>query len=231
MSHLREAIAAARPRAELVRPERAIRNTARAAARLAKARAQGALVMPYAIGEKVPGKGIFAGKWQPHFFNDMIMGKSFYVYAAPENLRTQMAFGGGRGPARLWSFHDAANEVAGIQNWHGHAGCNLESTAALLDALDDGSYNGGWFIPPIELFTGRNAFGRHIHKHALQKHLNKPGFAPMLTNALHKFWSCTEDPETGKILSVNLATKAVEGCDRNNMPLNCRPMRAEAITP
>jgi hypothetical protein len=54
---------------------------------------------------------------------------------------------------------DTVKHIAGLKNWHGHDGTNYATDKEIYAALKDGSYKGGWIIPPRELLVGTEPDG------------------------------------------------------------------------
>ncbi len=220
MSQLRRAISEAKPVEVILAAEKELEKS-RPGWRRQEAVARGAPVFPYKIGEVVAGKGVFAGPWLPKLSLAEKNSKSYLLFAAPTNL-TDQKFGN----ARLWKFYEAAREVGKIKNWHGHHGCDYVSAIQLYEALKNGSYDGGWFVPPLELLTGRNAVDRRkIHRYPLWQYKNKPGFGFDFRDESVVYWSSTEC-ELDKGWAVNLLVKG-KRAEAKNTHLACRPMRAE----
>ncbi|MDD3371992.1 MAG: hypothetical protein PHE27_09235 [Alphaproteobacteria bacterium] len=100
------------------------------------------------IGKNIKGKGIYFGRWSPVDRKGKSIGKTYDVFAAPEDLPDHY------GKRALLMFNDAAREVAKLKNWHGFDGCDYENDEELYNNLRYGSYKGQWFIPTIDLLYG-----------------------------------------------------------------------------
>jgi len=171
------------------------------------------------IGQMITGKGVFVGTWEPQDRDGNSLGKTFNLYAAPEDIGV------------LATFNDAVRHVAGLRNWHGHDGFNHNvngnaSCAPLYDTLKDGSYNGEWFIPPLDAVQGN-------------LYANKDAFEP--ENALvteygsddaHWYWSCTE-PRVNASLVYGVAFTGGGGGwgHKDTISLSGRVVRAEPVAP
>ncbi|MDD3370549.1 MAG: hypothetical protein PHE27_01860 [Alphaproteobacteria bacterium] len=100
-------------------------------------------------GSFVENEGIFFGEWTPLNDKGQPIGR-YILFAAPEDLSDK-----GGNPLYL-SFEDAAVEVASLHNYCGHDGVFYDSEDSLLKALEDGSYKGGWILPPKAIVNGEN---------------------------------------------------------------------------
>jgi hypothetical protein len=105
-------------------------------------------------GQLVKGKGVFVGVWTPVSPEGRELETKYAVYAAPEDLKQKSG-------AKVWlSFKKAAAQVAKLRNFHGHDGADIKSEADLFEKLESKTYDGGWFVPTMELLSGREAWGR-----------------------------------------------------------------------
>lgn len=93
-------------------------------------------------GDLIPGQGIYLGRYKPKDRNYVKLGKVFNVFAAPEDL-----------PAAM-KYPDAVAYIAELKEWHGFDGTHYLNDGEIYAALKDGSYDGGWIIPPRELLFG-----------------------------------------------------------------------------
>lgn len=143
----------------------------------------------FKIGEAVQGEGIFLGQWQPKDHEGNFLSKAFNVFAAPRDL------------SRKLKYRDALAQVGKLRGWQGHDGENYDSDQDIYAALKDGSYKGGWVIPPRELLSGMAANGprgRRIGHIAqpdnLYDHRNSGAFRETFqTEALPYYWSSTRE--------------------------------------
>src|SRR5580658_1782334 len=99
------------------------------------------------IGEKIEGKGIYIGQWQPKDRTGKSLGKTFALYAAPEDLTDET------GKKLTATFRDTANRMTTLKNWHGHDGGDFTNDATIIQGLAHGSAVGKWFIPTKELLV------------------------------------------------------------------------------
>lgn len=102
------------------------------------------------IGQMIPGKGVYMGQWQPKDRKGNSLGKTFAVYAAPEDLMDES------GKKLVATFQDTAKRVTALKNWHGHDGGDFANDTALYQGLAVGSAVGKWFIPTRDLLAGTN---------------------------------------------------------------------------
>jgi hypothetical protein len=104
----------------------------------------------------VEGKGLYLGKWEPAI-NNKTLGLIFNIYAAPENLRND------RQNSLTFTFSEAVHTLRKLENYHGHDGFDHtggigdsfsfenDTTSILLNSLQNGSYQGEWFIPTLNI--------------------------------------------------------------------------------
>ena len=182
-------------------------------------------------GHLAGDKGIFIGTWQPKDRDGRSLGKTFNVFAAPEDLDPSDTSG-----KNCRTFENAAKEVGNRRNWHGHDGIFCENDTALYSALKDGSAIGKWFIPTRELLHGKDIDGkdsRDKHLYGLQNEGDLKGTftteddapSPMIPN---RYWSCTE--RRGYSTDVWIVRFSDGGGGWNYKGINrmsCRPCRVE----
>jgi hypothetical protein len=99
------------------------------------------------IGDAIEGEGIFVGRYSPKGRDGESLGKTFNVFAAPQNLPETM------------TYDDTVKYIAQLKSWNGFDGTNYATDREIYAALKDGSYNGGWIIPPRELLVGTEPDG------------------------------------------------------------------------
>lgn len=167
------------------------------------------------IGQTIPGKGIFAGLWTPKDRDGNSLGKTFSVFAAPEDLTD------GYGSRVLSQFKEAAQRITALRNWHGHDGGDFANDAALYRALADGSAVGKWFIPTQDLLTD------HLYA-------NKSKIGGLQTNDSGRdvwYWSCTEHPtEADAVRNIRFSDGNGDWNFKHHYRLSCRPCRVEAFS-
>ncbi len=177
------------------------------------------------IGQKVEGKGIFAGLWQP-WGDGRILAKKFSVYAAPEDLADSSG-------QKLLTFRQAATEVVKLQNWHGRDGLDVGGDDALYRLLNSGRYHGNWIIPPRVLLIGTNNRGELMWNHGLYQSKDTGAFAG--TFAAHGqtpqhapfYWSCSLHTDDQKYVTVCFANGLATFDDPNTARNYCRPVWLE----
>jgi hypothetical protein len=107
----------------------------------------------------------------------------------------------------LLTYNDAVKKVASLKNWHGFDGCDFKNEAELMAAFENGTYNGGWFIPPKDLL--------------LKMYDNKDASYRTASGSVlaHWYWSCTERRDNSDVVyNVDFA----DGDDEWNLKGNCR---------
>jgi len=164
------------------------------------------------IGQVIAGKGVFVGTWAPQDRDGNSLGKMFSLYAAPEDIGIRL------------TFKNAVRHVAGLQDWHGHDGFNHDvngnaSCAPFYDALKDGSYNGEWFIPPLDAMQGN-----------LYQNKNALVAARDGGSGSHRYWwSCTEPRNffAPYVYAVDFTDGGAGWHRKDHHELSVRPVRAE----
>jgi len=182
------------------------------------------------IGEMVPGQGIYLGTWDPRDKQGNSLGKIFNVYAAPQDL-TNAA-----GRKETFKYDGALSRIAALKNWHGHDGTSYDTDKELYKALKDGSYKGGWIIPPGELLHGKDLYGKKSQIDNLYDHKDKGALKNSFTATISTgytypewYWSSTQphnDPSA--MQSVNFTNGTQSRFFRDILQLNCRPVRLVA---
>lgn len=166
------------------------------------------------IGQRIDGKGIFAGVWNPKDRDGKSLGKVFNVFAAPEDLTDSS------GRKILFQFKEAAERITALKNWHGHDGGDFANDAALYKAIRDGSAIGKWFIPTRDLLNDK-------------LYANKDMIGGLQTSGLGldaRYWSCTEHrDEKLCVWNTRFSDGDVYGFLKDFSRLSCRPCRVEAL--
>jgi len=99
-------------------------------------------------GQEIPGHGVFIGTWQPEG-----LSQKFCIFAAKEDLTNEA------GKKEVYNYDDTVKRIAELKGWHGFDGTNYANDKEFYKALKNGSYKGGWIIPPREFLTGTAADG------------------------------------------------------------------------
>ena len=118
------------------------------------------------IGQSA-GKGVYIGVWAPRDRDGRSLGKTFAVYAAPEDLTDAS------GKRLVATFKDAARELASKRNWHGADGGDFASDTTLYKGLADGSAIGKWFLPTRDLLVGTDIDGKKVQDDNLYAHKDR----------------------------------------------------------
>ncbi len=174
----------------------------------------------YAIGE-ASEKGIYLGTWAPVNRYGKNLGKIFNVFAAPEDLTDDA---GRTAPLHATA---AIERVASLKNWHGYDGANFLTDGELYNALEDGHYDGAWFIPPRELVDGKNIEDKSVQDDCLLAHQDKGDFKG--TFARTWYWSCTEanDADTFRVALTSFVDGTSKWYHAKSFYMNSRPVRLE----
>jgi hypothetical protein len=167
------------------------------------------------IGQMIPGKGIFAGLWNPKNREGNSLGTTFAVYAAPQDLTDES------GKKVLSTFKDTARHVTGLRNWHGHDGGDFANDTALFKGLADGSAIGKWFIPTRELLKDNLCANKH----------EIGGFQTSGSGLFVWYWSCTEHRDDTSYVWNTRFSDGDDDWDLNDIyRLSCRPCLVEALS-
>lgn len=184
-----------------------------------------------APGEMIAGRGVFIGTWEPCDEEGRSLGATFNVFAAPEDLAD--------GKKQAFSYPDAVKRIALLKNWHGHDGSLYANAAALREALKDGSYEGGWIVPPCEVLSGRDVKGLSVasgniyackDKGVLRGTFKLSAKQQDAREFSHWYWSSTEKKnDTSYVFFNNFSGRDYHSVLRTDYRLSCRPVRLEAV--
>ncbi len=185
------------------------------------------VLTPNQIGMMIEGKGVYMGTWEPKDRDDSNIGKTFNVFAAPEDLTDAS------GTKVLVTFNEAARQVTSLRNWHGHDGGNFANDTALYNALKNGTYNGEWFIPTRDLLCGKDLAGNKVRGDNLYDHRDTGDLKGTFTTAsgsanAHWYWSCTEPRgNSSDVWAVRFSDGDDDWSGKDIHRLSCRPCRVE----
>lgn len=129
-------------------------------------------------GALVKGQGIYLGIYALKDKDGVSLGKIFNVYAAPENL-----------PGQDLNYEDTVNYIANLRLRHGHDGTKYKSDEEIHAALKDGSYKGGWIIPPREILCGKDRNGQSTTPDNLHDSRNKGEFISTFYIKNTSYWT------------------------------------------
>lgn len=171
-------------------------------------------------GTLVAGQGVYIGKYRPMNKQRHILGREFNVFAAPYNLASDRQ-----------DYETTAQRVAQLKDCAGHNGAAYDNREALYEALKDGSYNGGWVIPPIEIF-GKPYFiqdGTALCTDTIYNLRDTgaflesfPGLGQAFAN--NAYWACAEDKDETHADYYDMSNKRHAVGIKLNRFL-CRPVR------
>ena len=186
------------------------------------------------IGQMIAGHGVFIGVWTPKDRAGNSLGKTFNVFAAPQDLTNTS------GQKVVLRYVDAVKRIAGLRGWNGFDGTHYATDKELYKALKDGSYNGGWIIPTRELLVGTNLLtgtdpgGNQTQPDNLYTHKEKGVLKSTFTIATSKsacpdwYWSSTEHRNEPTFVCV---VRFLDGDAvwylKNDVGSSCRPVRLE----
>jgi hypothetical protein len=105
-------------------------------------------------GDYVLGKGIYIGQWQRGDRDGTPLSAVFNVFAAPQDLQDDA------GARVMLTYNDTLEHLSRLKDWKDHDGKAYADDKALFRALEDGSYDGEWVIPPLDVleFIGRQTY-------------------------------------------------------------------------
>jgi hypothetical protein len=191
-----------------------------------------------ALKNPEPGRltpqGVYLAQYTPKDRAGKSLGKVFNVFAAPQDLPDTM------------KYVDAVKHIAKLKDWNGFDGTNYATDKEIYAALKDGSYNGGWIIPPRELLVGTEPDGESgvrkgkvIQPDNLFDHQNKGAFKGTFKTAAARdgsdfpdwYWSSTErrdDPSD--VWDVRFSDGNEDWNHKGHSRLSCRPVRLVAAS-
>lgn len=156
----------------------------------------------YPIGKFIPREGVYIGQWQYKDAQNENLGKTFNVFAAPEDL------------SRMRGYEDTVDLLKDLKNWHGHDGAAYGSCHALYKALDQNTYKGEWVIPPSEMLANNLSPARN--KGDLSGTFQAKAYGDAYWSSTNRFGA--------SMISVNFFT-GNGGLYGDRAPLHCRPVR------
>lgn len=173
-------------------------------------------------GDLISGQGVYLGKYRPLNRKGVSLGKTFNVFAAPEDLPKTM------------SYVDTVKYIAELEKWHGFDGTNYPTDKEIYAALKKGSYNGGWIIPTCDILHGKDVDGKDTTLDNILAHKDKgslKGTFKMTRSSGSEcpdwYWSSTEyRNHPADVWGVRLLS---DGYDdrylKDMLRFSCRPVR------
>lgn len=178
-------------------------------------------------GQMVDGQGVFLGRYAPKDREGNSLNKIFNVFAAPQDLPDRM------------KYIDVVKHIAQMKEWYGFDGTNYENDKEICKALKDGSYKGGWIIPPLDILVGHDVDRKKTTADNLYAHKNK-GY---LKDTFHTaeslgstypdwYWSSTEDHDSSLgVHSIRFSDAYDNWDNKDGSRLSCRPVRLVEVRP
>ncbi len=183
------------------------------------------------IGQTIAGKGVYIGQWQPKDRRGRSLGKTFAVYAAPEDLTDAS------GQKLVATFQDSAKRMTGLRNWHGHDGAGVANDTQLYRGLADGSAIGKWFIPTRDLLVGTDLDGNKVQNDNLVAHKDKLGEITTSREGCgsydypNYYWSLSGHRDSSYGVWCARLADGVGAWDfKDVIRQSCRPCRVEVLT-
>jgi hypothetical protein len=199
-------------------------------ATLAGAKAQTFKTTPQ-VGQTAEGKGIYMGVYAPKYRNGKSLGKTFAVYAAPEDLTSES------GAKLVATFKDTTKRLTGLKNWHGHDGGDFANDAAIIQGLADGSAVGKWLIPTREILAGTDRNDAKVQDDNLIAHKDKLGAITTSRKGCgdyeypNYYVSSTEHRDYSDLVwCARPADGGGHWYDIDTDRMSCRPVRVEALS-
>ncbi len=186
-------------------------------------------------GDLVADQGIYLGKYSPIDRDGISLGRTFNVFAAPQDLPEKM------------TYVDTVKFIAGLVDWYGFNGTNYPTDKEIYAALNDGSYDGGWIIPTRELLVGTAPDsevvirrggkdgvpqGEVIQPDNLFDHQNKGAFKGTFITATSDgwYWASTEHrDEPSSVFSAWIRDGVEHFNFKDIFSIRCRPVRLVEI--
>lgn len=167
------------------------------------------------IGQMVEGHGVYLGLYNLKDNNGVSLRKIFNIFAAPEDL------------PGVSGYLETVHQVAALKSWNGHDGTLYTNDAEMFTALRDGTYTGGWVVPPREVLGVKSVpegMLAHQGKGALQNSFktasNNGSYYPSW------YWSSTEDSGKPEYVGItNFLTKESGWDAKSGYQFSCRPVR------
>jgi len=132
----------------------------------------------------------------------------FNLYAAPTDLETQ----------NIRNYNDAVRILNKQKSLHGYNGECFENQFKWGGTLAHGEYQGGWFIPPLDIL---NRLHDHKDKHDLKGTFAKKG---KTTSSEFCYFSCTPHSHVStKVLSINFTNQRIYSNDKQDRDQTGRP--------
>ena len=182
---------------------------------------------PLEIGQMVEGKGIYVGVWEPKDEDGKSLGQIFDLYAAPEDLTDA------HDVKLVSTYNESVEALKNKKDWHGHDGEHFDNSEAFKEALLNGTYRGGWVMPPKEILYGRDARGNEVQADNLYDHKDKGDLKGTFTDKrgsgyAHWYWSSTEHPDNSSLVYNVDFTDGDDDWDHKDVyKLSTRPVWVE----
>jgi hypothetical protein len=176
---------------------------------------------PYKIGQNVKAKGVFMGRCELVDIDSNRTGRQYSVFAAPEDLKRKWSLLGCIGlksDDQVFTFREAAKEIAALGKYYGHPGKVYESQHDLRSALARGDYKEEWIIPPVEMLGGWEVGDGSLYANSLYKHqwtgaLGKTVQPAAMRSERGWYVSCTQSYSDGTVDTVGMLCGGVgRGC-------------------
>ncbi len=179
-------------------------------------------------GDKMKDGTIYLGKYTPINREGVNLGKTFNVFAAPQDL-----------PERM-TYVDTVAYIAALKNWNGYDGTDYATDKEIYAAINADSYAGGWIIPTRDILRGKNVNAVNTTPDNLYAHQSKGAFQGTFKTAVSShgssrlgfYWSSTELRNSPfYVCGVGLSDGYQDGALKHRDLFNCRPVRLVQITP
>lgn len=157
------------------------------------------------IGDEVPGGDIFFGTWSPKDLLGNSLGKTFNLFAQPEDISVEV-------------FVDLCDRVRRMPKSLKKSFCESNE---FYDALRSAASRVGYFIPPLEVLS--------ILYQSRNEGCLKGTFAPKASGLDHCYWSSTRNVgDPWQVLCQNFSSGKIDQYNEDHGDrLSCRLVRAE----
>jgi hypothetical protein len=175
------------------------------------AKTEAEILGPFGIGQMIEGEGVFMGFRELAGTGGEKLNRVFCVYSAPKDLTDPS------GKKLLLTFNQAVKEVA-----FRSGGRSFRNDTELCNAIEDRSYKGELFVPPLDLVK------------TLQVNQNEGVFKGTFTTAASGsdyglwYWSSTEHRVfSSYVWSVKFSFGGDDWDYKDITRLSCRPCRVK----
>jgi hypothetical protein len=177
-------------------------------------------------GQKMTDGTIYLGQYAPKERDGHSLGKIFNVYAAPEDLPKTM------------EYVATVKHIAKLKKWNGYDGTIYATDEELYAAIKNGSYNGGWIIPTVDILCGKDFDHKDTTPDNILAHKDKGALKGTFKMTAYSdldspdcYWSSTEYDRGHRVVVVRLSDGGGGWYYKDLRRLSCRPVRLVEASP